>query len=454
MELNDNIFRANDIRGIAFKDLTEDVVFSLGRALGTEAIKRSNKEFIIGRDGRVSSPTLFEWLSEGVISTGCNVIDIGIVPSPVFYHSTFHLSCSSGVIITGSHNPADYNGFKILFDNNSTSSKEIQSLKETIKVQEFVLGKGSVKSIDVVESYIDEVKKNIRLERPIKISIDCGNGAAAVVAEEIYNELGCEVVALYCELDGKFPNHHPDPSKLENVKDLIKSVSENRSEIGLAFDGDADRLGVISPSGEMIFPDMQMILFSEDILKKNPNSRIVFDVKCSKLLEEAILKSKGTPIMSKTGHTFIKSMMREKKAILGGEMSGHIFFNDRWPGFDDGIYAGARMLEILSHSKDTDIFGSLPKLVSTPEINIESTDEEKFVIIDKFKKLCNFRDGKINDIDGIRVEFEEGWGLLRASNTSPVLVLRFEAQNSKSLTDIKEQFKDTLKKIDSSLADF
>ena len=227
-----------------------------------------------------------------------------------------------------------------------------------------------------------------------------------------------------------------------------------RDRIGLAFDGDADRLGVISPSGEMIFPDMQMILFSEDILKKNPNSRIVFDVKCSKLLEEAILKSKGTPIMSKTGHTFIKSMMREKKAILGGEMSGHIFFNDRWPGFDDGIYAGARMLEILSHSKDTDIFGSLPKLVSTPEINIESTDEEKFVIIDKFKKLCNFRDGKINDIDGIRVEFEEGWGLLRASNTSPVLVLRFEAQNSESLTDIKEQFKDTLKKIDSSLADF
>ena len=454
MELNHNIFRANDIRGIAFEDLTEEVVFALGKALGTESINRRQDDFIIGRDGRISSPQLFEWLSEGVLSTGCNVIDIGVVPSPVFYHSTFSLNSSSGAVITGSHNPANYNGFKILFNNNATSSEEIQSIKQRIKERDFLSGTGNINSIDVVESYIQEVTSNIKLKRPLNISIDCGNGAASVVAERIYKGLGCEVKGLFCNLDGKFPNHHPDPSKLENVEDLIKSVLNNNSEIGLAFDGDADRLGVISPTGEMIFPDMQMILFSEHILKKNPNSKIVFDVKCSKLLEEAILKSKGTPIMSKTGHTFIKSMIREKGAILGGEMSGHIFFNDRWPGFDDGVYAGARMLEILSYSEGEDIFKALPKLVSTPEINIKTSDEEKFLIIDEFIKMSNFKDGKIIDIDGIRVEFDNGWGLLRASNTSPVLVLRFEADSSEALNNIKERFKNTLYKIEPSLANF
>ena len=454
MELNHNIFRANDIRGIAFEDLTEEVVFALGKALGTESINRRQDDFIIGRDGRISSPQLFEWLSEGVLSTGCNIIDIGVVPSPVFYHSTFSLNSSSGAVITGSHNPANYNGFKILFNNNATSSEEIQSIKQRIKERDFLSGTGNINSIDVVESYIQEVTSNIKLKRPLNISIDCGNGAASVVAERIYKGLGCEVKGLFCNLDGKFPNHHPDPSKLENVEDLIKSVLNNNSEIGLAFDGDADRLGVISPTGEMIFPDMQMILFSEHILKKNPNSKIVFDVKCSKLLEEAILKSKGTPIMSKTGHTFIKSMIREKGAILGGEMSGHIFFNDRWPGFDDGVYAGARMLEIVSYAEGEDIFKALPKLVSTPEINIETSDEEKFLIIDEFIKMSNFKDGKIIDIDGIRVEFDNGWGLLRASNTSPVLVLRFEADSSEALSSIKERFKDTLYKIEPSLANF
>ena len=447
MELNDNIFRANDIRGIAFEDLTEEVVFALGKALGTESIVRKQSDFIIGRDGRVSSPQLFEWLSEGIISTGCNVTDIGVVPSPVFYHSTFNLNSSSGAVITGSHNPADYNGFKILFNNNSTSSEEIQSIKKRIKEEKFLSGTGNIKSLNVVESYIKEITNDIKLHRPLNISIDCGNGAAGVVAERVYKDLGCEVEGLFCDLNGKFPNHHPDPSKPENVEDLIKSVLENNSEIGLAFDGDADRLGVISPSGEMIFPDMQMIIFSQHILKKNPNSNIVFDVKCSKLLEEAILNSKGTPIMCKTGHTFIKSMIRKKGAIMGGEMSGHIFFNDRWPGFDDGVYAGARMLEILSYTEGEDIFKALPKLVSTPEINIETTDEEKFSIIDEFIKMSNFKDGKIIDIDGIRVEFDDGWGLLRASNTSPVLVLRFEADSSEALNKIKTRFKDTLYSI-------
>ncbi len=454
MELNDNIFRANDIRGIAFEDLTEEVVFALGKALGTESINRKQGDFIIGRDGRVSSPQLFEWVSEGVLSTGCNVTDIGVVPSPVFYHSTFNLDSSSGVVITGSHNPADYNGFKILFNNNSTSSEEIQSIKKRVKEQDFLSGKGNIESLDVVGSYVEEVISNIKLKCPLNISIDCGNGAAGVVAEKVYRGLGCKVEGLFCDLDGEFPNHHPDPSKPENVEDLIKSVTKNNSDIGLAFDGDADRLGVISPSGEMIFPDMQMILFSEHILKKNPNSRIVFDVKCSKLLEEAILKSNGTPLMSKTGHTFIKRMIRENNAILGGEMSGHIFFNDRWPGFDDGVYAGARMLEILAESEGEDIFNALPKLISTPEINLKTTDEEKFIIIDEFKKISNFEDCKIIDIDGIRVEFDNGWGLLRASNTSPVLVLRFEADSLNTLNYIKDRFKETLSKIDPSLTNF
>ncbi len=454
MKINENIFRANDIRGVAYEDLNQEVVLALGKALGTESLNRNQNDFIIGRDGRISSPEMFEWLSEGVLSTGCNVIDIGIVPSPVFYHSTFNLKSSSGVVITGSHNPANYNGFKILFHNNSTSSEEIQSIKKKIKEYNFLTGNGKLESINVLESYINEVTNNIKLERPLSISIDCGNGAAGVVAERIYKGLGCEVEGLFCDLNGEFPNHHPDPSRPENVEDLIKSVTKNNSDIGLAFDGDADRLGVISPSGEMIFPDMQMILFSEDILKKNPNSKIVYDVKCSKLLEETILKSKGTPIMSKTGHTFIKSMIRENNAILGGEMSGHIFFNDRWPGFDDGIYAGARMLEILSCSANADIFSALPKLISTPEINIQTTDEDKFSIIEEFKKISNFEDGKIIDIDGIRVEFENGWGLLRASNTSPVLVLRFEADSENTLHNIKGRFKDTLSKIEPSLINF
>ena len=454
MRLNDNIFRANDIRGIAYEDLTQEVVFALGQALGSESIKRNQNNFIIGRDGRISSPQLFAWLSEGVLSTGCNVIDIGIVPSPVFYHSTFNLNSSSGVVITGSHNPADYNGFKILFENRSTSSEEIQAIKQKIIEKDFISGKGKIHSTDIVESYINAIKNDVNLLHPLNISIDCGNGAAGVVAERVYKSLGCQVEGLFCDLDGKFPNHHPDPSRPENVIDLIQSVKENNSDVGLAFDGDADRLGVISPSGEMIFPDMQMILFSEHILKKNPDSKIVFDVKCSKLLEEAILKLNGTPIMSKTGHTFIKSMIRENGAILGGEMSGHIFFNDRWPGFDDGVYAGARMLEILSHSEEENIFDALPKLISTPEINLATSDEEKFRIIDEFKKMSSFENAKIIDIDGIRVEFDSGWGLLRASNTSPVLVLRFEANSSNELTNIKNRFKDTLHKIDPSLTNF
>ena len=451
MKLNEHIFRANDIRGIAYEDLNQEVVINLGKALGSEAQDRGLSEFIIGRDGRLSSPDIFEWLSSGVISSGCNVIDIGIVTSPMFYHSTFSLSSSSGVVITGSHNPGDYNGFKIVFQNNSTSSEEITFLKNRVINKDFRRGNGLLKSENIEESYINRIVDSINIEKKLDISIDCGNGAAGIVAKKVYERLGCNVIELYGEVDGSFPNHHPDPSKIENMQDLINSVEINNSSIGLAFDGDADRLGVISSEGEMIYPDRQMILFAKQVIQNNPKSKIVFDVKCSKLLSDAIINLGGEPLICKTGHTFIKQKIRETDAQLGGEMSGHIFFNDRWPGFDDGIYAGARMLEIIAASGEKNIFYNVPNLVSTPEINIPVSDDKKFEIVEKFIENSHFDDALIIDIDGIRVEFERGWGLLRASNTSPVLVLRFEAETENDLENIKNLFNQNLKSIDPEL---
>jgi phosphomannomutase/phosphoglucomutase len=452
--LNQNIFRANDIRGVAFEDLNEEVVFNLGKALGSESLIRKETKFIIGRDSRLSSPKIYEWLSAGVISTGCDVVNIGIVTSPMFYHSTYQLESSSGVVITGSHNPGEYNGFKIVFKNNSTSSEEILSLKERILNKEFSDGTGQVITEDIRESYIKRIINNINLNKKLNISIDCGNGVAGVVAKEVYERLGCKVTELFGTPDGNFPNHHPDPSRPENVEDLINAVKHNKSKVGLAFDGDADRLGVISSEGEMIFPDMQMILFSRQIIKDKPNAKIVFDVKCSKLLSDEIMKLGGKPLICKTGHTFIKQKIREEEAFLGGEMSGHIFFNDRWPGFDDGIYAGARMLEIIASAEEENIFDSIPKMFSTPEINVSSTDEEKFRIVEQFKNNYNLENANFIDIDGIRIEFEKGWGLLRASNTSPVLVLRFEAETEVELIKIKNMFLENLKSIKADIEEF
>ena len=454
MEINQNIFRANDIRGVAYEDLTPELVHSLGRALGSEAIDRNIQEFIVGRDARLSSPEIFDWLSSGIMSTGCNVIDIGIVTSPMFYHSTYELNTSSGVVITGSHNPGNYNGFKIVFNNHSTSSEEILNLKQRILEENFIGGKGITKKEDIKETYIKSILESIKLNKNLNISIDCGNGAAGVVAKDVYERLGCNVIELHGEPDGSFPNHHPDPSKLENMEDLIKSVKENKCSVGLAFDGDADRLGVISPIGEMIFPDRQMIMFSRQVIQSSPNAKIVFDVKCSKLLSDEIEKLKGKPLICKTGHTFIKQKIRETDALLGGEMSGHIFFNDRWPGFDDGIYAGARMLEIIANSEEDDPFVTVPNMLSTPEINIPAADEEKFQIVKTFIENSNFSDAKIVSIDGIRVEFEKGWGLLRPSNTSPCLVLRFEAETNDDLKKIKEIFYLGLKSIKPNINKF
>lgn len=454
MDINPHIFRANDIRGIAYEDLDEKVVVSLGKSLGSEAKDRGINKFIIGRDGRLSSPDIFEWLSSGVLSSGCDVIDIGVVTSPMFYHSTHTLDTSSGVVITGSHNPKEYNGFKMVFNKNSTTSEEILGLKKRILEDNYHIGKGVLKREDVKETYINKILEHINLNEKLKISIDCGNGSAGIVAKEIYERLGCDVDELYGDLDGSFPNHHPDPSKLDNMEDLMKSVKENDSSVGLAFDGDADRLGVISADGEMIYPDRQMILFARQVISNNPLAKIVFDVKCSKLLPDEILKLKGKPLICKTGHTFIKQKIRETNALLGGEMSGHIFFNDRWPGFDDGIYAGARILEIIAESKDNNVFSTIPNIVSTPEINIPASDEKKFNIVEEFIKNSVFVDANIVDIDGIRVEFSKGWGLLRASNTSPFLVLRFEAETDIDLKEIKNIFYENLKNIINDLEKF
>ena len=454
MEVNQNIFRANDIRGVAYEDLTEEVVIKLGKSLGSEALERGVKDFVIGRDGRLSSPNMYEWLSGGVLSTGCNVINIGIVTSPMFYHSTFVLESASGVVITGSHNPGEYNGFKVVFNNQSTSSEEIVSLKKRILNNDFKTGEGLCRDEDIKESYINEIISSVKLNKQLNISIDCGNGSAGMIAKEVYERLGCNVRELYGDLDGQFPNHHPDPSKVENMIDLIKDVEENQSCVGLAFDGDADRLGVISPKGEIIYPDRQMILFANQVINESSAAKIVFDVKCSKLLPDEILKLGGEPLICKTGHTFIKQKIRETNAQLGGEMSGHIFFNDRWKGFDDGIYAGARMLEIIASEDTKDIFSELPNMVSTPELNVPTSDEEKFYLVEEFIKKTDFSNAKLIDIDGIRVEYEKGWGLLRASNTSPVLVLRFEAETEDDLNNIKTIFYENLKRIEPDIENF
>ena len=454
MEVNQHIFRANDIRGVAYKDLTEEVVVKLGKSLGSEALERGVKDFVIGRDGRLSSPDMYEWLSRGVLSTGCNVINIGIVTSPMFYHSTFVLESASGVVITGSHNPGEYNGFKVVFNNQSTSSEEIVSLKKRILNNDFKTGEGLCRDEDIKESYINEIISSVKLNKQLNISIDCGNGSAGIIAKEVYERLGCNVRELYGDIDGQFPNHHPDPSKVENMLDLIKDVEENQSCVGLAFDGDADRLGVVSPKGEIIYPDRQMILFANQVINESSAAKIVFDVKCSKLLPDEILKLGGEPLICKTGHTFIKQKIRETNAQLGGEMSGHIFFNDRWKGFDDGIYAGARMLEIIASEDTKDIFSELPNMVSTPELNVPTSDEGKFYLVEEFIKKTDFSNAKIIDIDGIRVEYEKGWGLLRASNTSPVLVLRFEAETEEDLNNIKTIFYENLKSIDPKIENF
>jgi phosphomannomutase/phosphoglucomutase len=449
MDITSSIFKAYDIRGIVEKELTPEVVKLIGMAIGSESIAQGERGIVVGRDGRLTGPVLSESLISGLIESGCHVVDIGMVPTPLVYFATYTKGASSGVMVTGSHNPPEYNGFKIMIAGETLSADKIQNLYLRILNQQFSSGSGSSTSINIDQDYMDTIKSDIVLERELNIVVDCGNGVAGNIAPKLFESLGAKVSKLFCLVDGRFPNHHPDPSNPENLEDLIKEVVDTGADLGLAFDGDGDRLGLVDNNGNVVWADRQMILYSRDVLSRIPGAKIIFDVKCSSLLPKDISEHGGEPIMSRTGHSFIKNKLKETDAELGGEMSGHIFFNDRWYGFDDAIYTGARLLEIISKTDKTcaEIFAELPDSVSTPEINIHF--DEQGQQHDAMKVLSNsvdFPGSEINTIDGVRVDYENCWGLVRASNTTPCLVLRFEGNDKEALKSIKNQFKDWLEK--------
>ncbi len=449
MDITSSIFKAYDIRGIVEKELTPEVVKLIGMAIGSESIAQGERGIVVGRDGRLTGPMLSESLISGLIESGCHVVDIGMVPTPLVYFATYTKGASSGVMVTGSHNPPEYNGFKIMIAGETLSADKIQNLYSRILNQQFSSGSGSSTSINIDQDYMDTIKSDIDLDRELNIVVDCGNGVAGNIAPKLFESLGAKVSKLFCLVDGRFPNHHPDPSNPENLEDLIKEVIDTGADLGLAFDGDGDRLGLVDNNGNIVWADRQMILYARDVLSRKPGAKIIFDVKCSSLLPKDISEHGGEPIMSRTGHSFIKNKLKETDAELGGEMSGHIFFKDRWYGFDDAIYTGARLLEIISKTDKTcaEIFAELPDSVSTPEINIHF--DEQGQQHDAMKALSNnvdFPGSEINTIDGVRVDYENCWGLVRASNTTPCLVLRFEGNDKEALKSIKNQFKDWLEK--------
>ena len=446
--MNPNIFREYDIRGRVPEDLNKDTVYELGRAIGVYFVKKGVKRISLGRDCRLSSSEIRDILADALTRSGVDIIDIGLVPTPVLYFSLFNLEVQGGVQITGSHNPPEYNGFKVCVGKTTIYGEEIQKIRKIGEEGSFVEGQGSYKKEDIVSTYISYVVENMRLgKNRVKVVVDGGNGVGGQVAIEIYSRMGVEVVDLFCNPDGRFPNHHPDPTVVENLKYLISKVKELNADLGIGFDGDADRIGVIDSSGEIIWGDQLMIIFSRDLLEKRPQSKIIAEVKCSQVLFDDIKRHNGIPIMWKVGHSLIKSKMKEEGALLAGEMSGHMFFNDRYYGYDDAIYAGARLLEILTR-KERDIrehLKDVPRMVNTPEIRIDCPDEVKFNLVkelaEEFKK-----DYEVIDIDGARVLFRDGWGLVRASNTQPVLVLRFEAESEDALERIKRLFMDKIER--------
>lgn len=446
--LSPDIFRAYDIRGIVGETLSAEVVQVIGRAIGSEAVERGLDTLCVGYDGRHSSPELAEALARGIMATGCNVIHVGAVPTPVLYFATQELQTGSGVMVTGSHNPANYNGLKIMLGGETLSGEAIEKLYQRTQTGDFASGQGSQSSEDIRRAYLDRIVGDIAVAAPLKVVVDAGNGIAGELAPMLIEELGCEVVPMYCEVDGDFPNHHPDPGKPANLTDLIARVKEEKADIGLAFDGDGDRLGVVTNSGKIIWPDRLLMLFARDVVSRNPGADVLYDVKCSRRLAGVISEAGGRPIMWKTGHSLMKAKMKETGALLAGEMSGHIFFGERWYGFDDGLYSAARLLEILGiedrHSDE--VFDDFPEDISTPELNVEVTESSKFGIIDRLGQDGQFGDGNISTIDGIRVDYADGWGLCRASNTTPVLVLRFEAETEQGLDRIKGIFREQLAK--------
>ena len=440
------IFKAYDIRGIVGTALTPAVVEIIGRAIGSELLERGRREIVIGRDGRLSGPELSAALARGLRATGVDVIDVGQVATPMLYFAAHHFNTLSGAMLTGSHNPPQYNGIKIMLAGESLAGDAIQALRERAEAGQLASGAGGYRQEDIAEHYLARIAGGIKLARPLKIAIDCGNGVAGATAPELYRRLGCTVTELFCEVDGNFPNHHPDPSVPDNLKDLIAALRAGDAEIGLAFDGDGDRLGVVTKNGHVIYPDRQLMLFAADVLARNPGAQIIYDVKSTRNLKPWIERHGGRPLLWKTGHSFIKAKLAETGALLAGEMSGHMFFKERWYGFDDGLYAGARLLEILSRAADLDApLREIPDSVSTPELQIKLNEGENFTLISQMQKTARFDNPReIITIDGLRVEYADGFGLARASNTTPVIVLRFEADDAAALKRIQEDFRRVL----------
>lgn len=448
--MNKGIFREYDIRGIVEKDLKDDDVYTLSRAIGTYLANHGARRIAVGRDCRPSSDHISEIVIRGLCECGLNVTDISVVPTPVFYFSLFELDAEGGVMITASHNPSEYNGFKVALGKSTIYGKEIQRLYDIAMEGKFVSGSGSSKKESVTDRYVDYVVRNIKLgKRRFRVAVDGGNGTGGPVAVEILKRMGVEFESLYCEMDGRFPNHHPDPTLVEAMQDLIRVVKEKGCEIGVGYDGDSDRLGVVDRNGNIVWGDQLMIIFAKEILKEKPNATFIAEVKCSKVLYDEIRKAGGNPVMWRTGHSLIKAKMKEVGAELAGEMSGHMFFANRYFGYDDAIYASMRLIELLSNSEKSfdQMISEIPKMKSTPEIRFDMPDEKKFRIVEMIKEYFKSQNYSVIDIDGVRVTFEDGWGLVRASNTQPALVLRFEAENEKRLNEIKEMFMNKLNEL-------
>jgi phosphomannomutase / phosphoglucomutase len=438
--VNPNIFREYDIRGIVDLDLTDDIVQKLGKAFGTYMLRNGAKSLSIGGDVRLSTERFREQLISGLTSTGVDVINIGRVPTPVQYYSMHILPVQAGIMITGSHNPPDYNGFKLTLKNSPVYGDEIQKIREIIETGQYESGKGQLSSESIIDRYMNNIVSNIKIEKPVKVVLDSGNGAGALVAHDLFRKLGVETIDLFDTPDGTFPNHHPDPTVVEYIQELIATVKRTGADLGIGYDGDADRIGVVDENGEIIWGDRLLIIFGREILKNHPGAKVIFDVKCSQALPEMITRFGGEPVMWKTGHSLLKKKMKETGAPLAGEMSGHLFFADRYMGFDDAIYASARMVELVSKSdkKVSQLLNDAPKYFSTPEIRAEAIDDnEKFRIAKEAREYFS-KQYKVNDIDGVRILFDDGWGLVRASNTQPVLVLRFEALSQERLDEISD----------------
>ena len=455
MNISPDIFRAYDIRGVVTDKLTPEAVEQIGRAFGTECVERSIPTVVVARDGRLSGPDLIAALGRGIQSTGVNVISIGMVPTPVLYFATYHLNTGTGIMVTGSHNPPEYNGLKMVLAGDALFGESITALYTRIQEDKLASNNsGSFKEQDILQQYLDRITGDVKLARPMSIAYDCGNGVAGAAAPQLFDALGCKSDSLFTEVDGSFPNHHPDPAKLENLEDLIALVRDKGHEVGLAFDGDGDRVGVVDDQGNVIWPDRQMVLFARDVLERNPGARIIYDVKCSKVLPEAIAAAGGVPDMWKTGHSFIKARIKETGAQLGGEMSGHMFFKERWYGFDDALYAAARLLEILSKTdrRASEIFGEIPNSINTPELNILlDEDGAQHAFIKRFVAQSTFDGATLTTIDGVRADYADGWGLVRASNTTPSLVIRFEADTDEAMQRIQSQFRANMQSVDASI---